>query len=717
MRRTFVLQSDVVKRARRALCAFAVVALTPQAAWAAEPLPVDYFIRQPDTGEVLVSPDGAFLALSRQTGDEGDIIFYALPPLQAVNRLIAHEDSEITSMRWGSPTRLYYSVARPRLGILPPVPTGEIFAADREDGRPVVVHSFRNGDTTYGLIVGTLGGDGRNALMCALERDRSRPWAFSVTLDPLDRQQSGYGWPRDIDSKPTLYNVDTVNTIKTFVEALPLSDATPFFDGENHARVVGGYDSRGRRAVWWKKGNDWRPLELDDFREGTVIPQHLSSDGRTLLVTGTRTDEPTSGLYRVDLEEHDVEKLYGDPQYDIDAVIYDLAGANAVGVRIHADRPEHRWLDPENSTAQLYQALEAAYPGQAVSLTSVSNDQRRAIALVQSDVNPGDYYLVDTITRKTDALFARRSWVDPAKMRPREAFSIKARDGLVLHGYVTRPRSEAGPYPLVVLPHDDYAAPDRWYFDPQVQLLASYGYAVLQVNHRGTTGYGEEFLRAGYGEWGGKVQDDITDATRWAIEQGIAKEGNVCIYGTGAGGYSALMSAAREPGLYACAATYGGVADLELVLEVGILRRSAAGRRQLHAMLDSDTWTKQRSPTANAERISAPVLLMHDERDWRVDPQHAKRMRRALTSADKSVDYIALDERPLPVASGTNLVTSPSGRAAQILQHQLPSERAAGAGAHDPTYAYDRLLDFLARHLRGGSAVPPEELKAAKETT
>lgn len=152
---------------------------------------------------------------------------------------------------------------------------------------------------------------------------------------------------------------------------------------------------------------------------------------------------------------------------------------------------------------------------------STDRDGRRAIVYVYSDVNPGDFHLFDTETMNAQYLQASAQWIDPALMRPKEPIALRARDGPGLRGYLTRPRDAAGPYPLIVLPHGGpHGIRDRWGYDPEVQLLANRGYAVLQVNFRGSSGYGADFEHAGYGEWGVAMQDDITDATLWAIEEG-----------------------------------------------------------------------------------------------------------------------------------------------------------------------------------------------------
>jgi dipeptidyl aminopeptidase/acylaminoacyl peptidase len=247
----------------------------------------------------------------------------------------------------------------------------------------------------------------------------------------------------------------------------------------------------------------------------------------------------------------------------------------------------------------------------------------------------------------------------------------------MLHGYVTRPRDEAGPYPLVVMPHGGpHSIRDTWGYDWEVQLLASYGYAVLQVNFRGSGGYGVEFEEAGYREWGAKMQDDITDATLWAVEQKIATRDNICIYGASYGGYAALMGAVREPDLYRCAASDAGVTDLELMFHRGDTHEHTAGLVYLEKVLGTDPESLHaRSPVYNAERINVPVLLMHGKEDWRADYAHATRMRDALEKAGKKVEFVSFGQE--------------------------------GHGAYDEENrkeVYTRLLAFLAQNLRGGSA-------------
>jgi dipeptidyl aminopeptidase/acylaminoacyl peptidase len=264
-------------------------------------------------------------------------------------------------------------------------------------------------------------------------------------------------------------------------------------------------------------------------------------------------------------------------------------------------------------------------------------------------------------------------------MRPMEPFAIKARDGMKLHGYLTRPVGE-GPHPMVVLPHGGpHGIRDVWAFDSEVQMLANRGYAVLQVNFRGSGGYGMDFEEAGYRKWGASMQDDVTDATQWAIDNKHADKRRICIYGASYGGYTALMGAVREPALYRCAVGFAGVYDLELMLSSADIPRSKSGRAYLGLALGDDRPDlRSRSPAHNADKISIPVLLIHGKEDWRADFEQAKRMKAALESNKKSYEWMVLSKE--------------------------------GHGVYDEDSRremYERVLGFLAKHIGSSSAASP----------
>lgn len=199
--------------------------------------------------------------------------------------------------------------------------------------------------------------------------------------------------------------------------------------------------------------------------------------------------------------------------------------------------------------------------------------------------------------------------------------------------------------PLVVLPHGGpHGIREEWWWEPWSQLLASRGYAVLQVNFRGSGGYGQAFQTAGYRQWGGLMIDDLIDATRWAVEQGHADGKRVCTLGASFGGYAALMSAAREPELFRCAISYVGVSDLALMHSRGDIQDSSYGESYLKRVIGEDAdELADFSPTTHAADIKAAVMLIHGGEDVRVPIIHAERMRKALAKADRPVEWMVED--------------------------------------------------------------------------
>jgi len=416
-------------------------------------------------------------------------------------------------------------------------------------------------------------------------------------------------------------------------------------DRNDEVRFAVGENLAFQTAVTWKPqpGAPWQEFALPGFEASTLDPSGFSADNNSVVFTGVREGESLRNVYRLNLQTQAVDKLYGYDGVDVSDIVTDFAGREIIGVRADTSKAEYHWLAEDDPAAKLYVALERAFPQQSVEITSVTQDGTLVIAFVSSDRNPGDYYLFDTRAKRADLVRTTRDWIQPRLMRPKEAIEITARDGLKLHAYLTRPAGN-GPHPLIVLPHGGpHGVRDSWDFDDEAQLFANRGYAVLQVNYRGSGGYGVAFETAGYRQWGASMQDDVTDATRWAIEHGVAPANRICIYGASYGGFAALMGVAREPDLYRCAIGYAGVYDLPLMFDSGDTPDSRFGRDYLDRVLGNDMkQLRARSPVYMAENIKAPVLLIHGKDDTRADYAHAKRMRDALEQHQKKVEWLAL---------------------------------------------------------------------------
>lgn len=259
-------------------------------------------------------------------------------------------------------------------------------------------------------------------------------------------------------------------------------------------------------------------------------------------------------------------------------------------------------------------------------------------------------------------------------MRP---IDLLARDGLRLHGYVSQANGSAGkPLPMVVMPHGGpFGIRDRWGFNEQVQMLANAGYVVLQVNFRGSGGYGMKFAEAGAQQWGGTMQDDVTDATRWAIAQGIADPKRICVYGGSYGAYAALMGVAKEPGLYRCAIGYVGVYDLPTMHSHGDIQQRGSGETYLREWIGEPAALGAVSPNRIADRIKVPVFLAAGGEDERTPIEHTKMMEQALRRAGVPVETL-----------------------------YYPNEGHGFYVEANRKEYYTRLLAFLSRHLGGAVA-------------
>ena len=239
-------------------------------------------------------------------------------------------------------------------------------------------------------------------------------------------------------------------------------------------------------------------------------------------------------------------------------------------------------------------------------------------------------------------MHARREWQDPETMATMRPIEFAARDGQRIHGYVTLPRGSDGKQlPMVVLPHGGpFGIFDSWGYDTDPQVLAAAGYAVLQINFRGSGAHGRAFEQAGGREWGGLMQDDVTDGTRWAVSEGIADPARICIYGASYGGYAALMGAAREPSLYRCAAGYVGVYDLPLMFREGDMRQLESGRTYLREWIGEPAELGKVSPVNLATSIKVPVFLAAGGKDERAPIEHSERMEKALRAAGVPVETL-----------------------------------------------------------------------------
>jgi len=331
-----------------------------------------------------------------------------------------------------------------------------------------------------------------------------------------------------------------------------------------------------------------------------------------------------------------------------DTLIMSPDRTKLLGLQYLTDRMCVHWFDADR--AKLQEQIDRALPDTTNSIFSSSDNGRRHIIRASSDLVPGVYYILnlDNPARGKPAMTLLgpvNVHLQPGQLQPMQSISYRARDGLTIHGYLTLPAKAAGRrVPLIVHPHGGpYNVRDEWGYDAEVQFLASRGYAVLQPNFRGSGGYGLDFLLAGRHEWGGKMQDDLTDGVTWAIAQGFADPQRVAIVGASYGGYAALAGVTFTPELYCCAVNYVGVSDLSIIAGYGrgYGRGHSVDRIFESSWIGDDSkYLHDHSPIHFVQNIRVPTLHAYGENDPRVDIDNWTRLKAELDRYNKPYEYI-----------------------------------------------------------------------------
>jgi dipeptidyl aminopeptidase/acylaminoacyl peptidase len=386
----------------------------------------------------------------------------------------------------------------------------------------------------------------------------------------------------------------------------------------------------------WKQIVAWGAEDM--FTSGSTVG--FSADNKTLYLldsAGTNTME----LRGLDTRTGKQKTIASDPGADVSEVMLDNKTYQVTAVGFNRARLEWKPLDKkvESDLAALRAVADAE-------IRVVSTDRADAtwIVLLEDDDRPIRYYTYDRKTSKPELLFVAKPELDEAPLAEMKPVSYQTRDGLTIHGYLTVPRGvPAKKLPVVINPHGGPWARDTWGFDPLSQMLANRGYAVLQPNFRGSTGYGKKFLNAADREWGRKMQQDVTDGTKWLIAEGIADPDRICIMGGSYGGYATLMGLVTEPDLYACGVSIVPVANLITWLKTippyWVPFKHALAQR----VGDPDKeveFLKSRSPVFLADKIKKPLLLSAGKNDPRAPVAEATQIRDAVQKSGGQVEYI-----------------------------------------------------------------------------
>lgn len=576
----------------------------------AKKVPLEAFAQKSQFLNMRISPDGKHIAYTYEEGNQVKLGTMNLKTKKGIHSFDVGEDREIIHFSWVNNERLFFAGGNI---------TGWLDGANKD----------------YRAYFANLDGKKRKGV----------PLGYTNIVSDLEESPDEVLILKNFGSDGVKLHKMNINTLKTVYQ-----DVEPKTIGGMHSRVNGIYLDNDNIA---RVAREIDPVDLDDYDDNVMYIHIREQKGEweLLKLKNQRNDPPgfavygfskdnskvyfisnfdlpdegPYGLFQYDFNTKQVSLIYRHPDVDVGAMLY-TPDDILMGIYIEPGYPDYVYIENEHTAPHIafHKGLRASFKGSQVSVLNRTEDKQKSIIYVRSDKNPGDFYIYDSQNKKIEYLASSMPSINPKDMAAVEPFTMEARDGLKMYGQLTiPPNKELKNLPMVVYPHGGpYGVKDRWGWLPRPQMLANNGYLVLQLNFRGSGGYGESFEEAGHHEWGAKMQDDITDATHWAINQGYADKERICIHGISYGGYASLQAVVREPDLYKCAIPDAGPYELDYQLRKADSFKANSKRRKwfFDRMLgpDYEQLNRERSPAYHVDKIKAGIFIVHGKKDKRV---------------------------------------------------------------------------------------------------
>src|SRR6184192_1375109 len=398
-----------------------------------------------------------------------------------------------------------------------------------------------------------------------------------------------------------------------------------------------------------------------NFRE-QCAPQFYTFDNKAIYAS-SNIDRDKSAIVVIDPETaKETQLVYENPEVDVDSLAFSKKRKVLTFASFDTWKLERHFFDPE--TDSIYKTLADKLPGYEIDVAAHDKAEEKFIVVANNDRTPGSRYLFEKKSGQLTKLVDVAPWLKEEQLAPMKAINFKTRDGLTIHGYLTLPLGrEPKNLPVVANPHGGPWARDVWNYNPEVQFLANRGYAVLQVNFRGSTGYGRKFWESSFKQWGRTMQDDISDGVQWLIKQGIADPKRVAIYGGSYGGYATLAGVTFTPDLYAAAVDLFGPSNL-ITLLGSIPPYWEAGRQMFYQRMGNPTTPEgkallmERSPLNSAGKIKTPLMIAQGANDPRVNHAESEQIVVALRDRGFPVEYLLIPDEGHGFARPVNNMAS-----------------------------------------------------------
>lgn len=574
-----------------------------------ELIPLEDFFKNPERSSYNISPDGKYISFMAPYENRMNI-FVQKAGSEKVTRLTSETDRDISGYYWANNKRI-------------------LFLKDN------------GGDENFALYGVDMDGKNLKCLTC-FENVRTQ------IIDDLDDQPDeviiGLNKRNAMVFDPYRLNIKTGEMV--MLAENPGNIQGWMTDHEGKLRVALAIVDGVNTQLLYRDTEDqeFKPILTTNFKE-SMSPEFFTFDNKRLYATSNIGRDKSAAIIFDPATATETEVLYENADYDVSGISYSRKRKVITAASYTSWKRERHFFD--ETTQKMFERIEGELKGYEVAITASDKAEEKFIIRTYSDRSMGAYFLYDLKKDKITKIQDVSPWLDETKMAEVKPIEYRSRDGKIIHGYLTIPKGmEATDLPVVVNPHGGPWARDNWGFNPEVQFLANRGYAVLQMNFRGSTGYGRSFMEASFKQWGLTMQNDITDGVYWLIEKGIADQDKVAIYGASYGGYATLQGLVVTPTLYAAGVDYVGVSNLFTFMQT-IPPYWKPMLDMMYEMVGNPETDKAQfeatSPALNAHRIMAPLFVAQGANDPRVNIAESDQIVAAMKERGVEVEYMVKD--------------------------------------------------------------------------
>ena len=597
-------------------------------------LDIGVLFQDDDYRDVRLSPDGKHIALIQNQKDTPVLIVVDVETMKAINQISFANKDNVGSYSWANNERLLIFLSSKQRNKERNAYYGEIYSIniDQDEGRFIfglrslvsrgkIKKNVQSLDYEKHLahpkIISMLENDPEHIIISTSQYQDKGMWVFKLNIYNGKTETLAKVDDSDADHKSTkLRYFDTHQELR-------LSSKQ-----ENENNIIARYDFEDESWIAY-------PL-IDASFNLSIISKYKDEDK---LIVSDYCGNNTISICLFDPINSQLSPLYQVDGYDTNWLYFDKEDT-PYAVSYFDEYPQYKILDNTHPMAQQLSGFLAKFAGYSVIVNWNSTDEKRALITLSSDIQPTVWYLFDSEKNKLTFVANSKKEVNTEQLNPQYSFNFMARDNVPIQGYITLPvKTNKAPSPAVILVHGGPHARDYWGFDPAVQLLSSRGYAVVQVNYRGSTGFGWEFESSGFKQWGEKVQFDILDSIDHLVEKQYIDKNRLCIMGSSFGGYSAIQSSIIAPDLFKCSIATSGVYDIQLHVEDETPKEA----RALTKRIGLEEIQSNHSPINAIKNLKSPVLLVHGTKDDVADVKQAEALRKQLKKHNKQYQWFEIE--------------------------------------------------------------------------